>query len=89
MNTPSPQIRDRVTAIIDDEGSVLLDLDASRYYSLNAIGARIWQGLQQGLGAVEIEQSLRETYGVDAARVHEDVARFMASLSERGLIVWR
>ena len=77
-----------VKAIIDPEGSVLLDIPRGRYYSLNAVGAQIWQGLEQGLSAEEIEGQLLDAYRADQDRVREDVARFLALLTESRLIAW-
>lgn len=50
-----------------DGGSALLDLNSSKYFSLNDTGALIWQKLQTG--SVTVDQL------ADAVTAHYDVAR--------------
>ena len=38
-----------VDTTLEEQEVVLLQLESMRYYSLNLTGARIWQGLKQGL----------------------------------------
>jgi hypothetical protein len=77
-----------VKSIIDQEGSVLLDLRAGHYYSLNAVGACIWEHLELGLDFLEIEGVIAAKYEADPDRIHTDVSRFIALLAEKGVVVW-
>lgn len=86
MDAHTVTIHSSVTAILNDEGSVLLDLQAGRYYSLNPVGACIWQCLQQGLTSSEIEVTLERKYKVDSGRARDDVDRFISTLAARGLV---
>lgn len=86
MQPRTVEIRPSVTAILNEEGSVLLDLQAGRYYSLNPVGACIWECIQQGHDCAAIEASLGRKYNVDADRARTDVERFISTLLARGLV---
>ena len=88
MQAQAVTISASVTAVLNDEGSVLLDLQAGRYYSLNPVGACIWQCPREGLRQPEIERNLEQKYQVEPARARADVSRFIATLVDRGLVAW-
>ena len=80
--TAAPNVRTRA---FDDE-LVVLDLDAGEYYSLDAIGARLWEGLQRGLSISEIASAVAKEYDAPADRVLADLVSLAEELVRRHLI---
>lgn len=68
------------------DASVILNLDSSIYYGLDAVGARIWNLVQQPRTVTEICNVVVEEYDVDPARAARDVHALLQKLSEAGLI---
>jgi hypothetical protein len=66
---------------------VLLNMDSESYYSLNAVGSRMWQMLTQS-GDLEgtIEQLLR-VFFIDETRLRQDVTALVEELLEEGLLI--
>jgi hypothetical protein len=65
--------------------AVLLDMASEQYFSLNELGARMWQLLSENgdTGAV-LEQLLLE-YEVERAALRRDMAHWIDELVELGL----
>jgi hypothetical protein len=79
---PSPL----VSASASPDGLVLLDVRGGVILASNAIGARIWTLIEQHHSVAEIAKQLVAEYRVPEARAEHDVAAFVASLTDRGLI---
>ncbi len=77
---------DVLTAHLEDE-AVLLDLATKRYYRLNATGARIWKGLEQGLAPPQIVDALIAEFDVDPTTAATELDRTLADLRARGLVM--
>jgi hypothetical protein len=75
-----------VKASISGDGLVLLDVDGGLVLAANAVGARIWQLIEQDRTAAEIARRLADDYAVPLARAQDDVAAFIAALRARGLV---
>ncbi|HEX9366119.1 MAG TPA: PqqD family protein [Vicinamibacterales bacterium] len=73
-------------ASVSGDGLILLDVDGGLVLSSNAVGARIWQLLEQRHTTGEIAQHLVDDYAVPAERARRDVDTFVADLSARGLV---
>jgi hypothetical protein len=65
---------------------VILDLEGGTYYSLDAVGARIWQLIQKPRTVEEILDSLTSEYEVDPVRCRRDLVVLFQRLTEEGLI---
>jgi Coenzyme PQQ synthesis protein D (PqqD) len=78
----SPDIRWNLT----DEGGLLLDIKTSKYYSLNSIGAVIWDGLVAGSTIDELAGRVRERFHASRDQVQSDVTAFVQSLEQKGVI---
>ena len=86
-----PEIRYRtnpnvVATTLDDDESVLLDLNTRRYYSLNETGTRIWEHLVDGAGLTEIAARLTEEYDVSEAEAQEHIEALLSELKSEGLV---
>ena len=79
---PSP----RVTFQQIGDETVLLDLDTEQYYSLDGIGARVWQWIVEGLAPHEIESRLIDGYDATPETIRADLASLLRQLEGAGLI---
>ncbi len=67
---------------LDDE-VVGLDLEASRYFRLNASGAFLWQQVSEAKTQDQLIDALVETYGIGRDQATRDVHDFVSMLSDR------
>jgi hypothetical protein len=85
--TPTISLRtDRLVWRVVDKEVVLLDLRASRYFSVNSSGTLLWRLLAKGTTPTRLGKELARSYGVDGARARMDVDRFLGKLNSRGLL---
>lgn len=71
----------------DLEGEVLiLHLPRGMYYGLDAIGAYIWQMLQQPRTVQEMHETLVQEYDVTAERCEADLQALLQQFVVHGLI---
>ena len=82
----SVRIHDHVRSVMDPDGSVLLDLRQGRYYSLNGVGAVIWEQIESGHSVSEIETHIEGAFGAPHETVQADVAAFIDDLQRRKLV---
>jgi len=68
------------------EDVAILDLDHSIYYGLDAVGARIWQLLQQPTSLSQVVNVLVQEFDVDDATASTDLLALMAELVEKDLV---
>ena len=80
---PHPQV---VDTALDDGETVLLHLESKTYYSLNATGTRIWQGLKAGRSLQEISHQLQAGFAVEGAHADRSVLRLVQELLQHQLV---
>jgi hypothetical protein len=72
------------------EGSALLNLRTNIYYSLNTVGAFVWDALSapggEPLAFGRLVERVRTAYDAPAAVVEADLARLVAQLEDAGLV---
>jgi len=77
---------DVVSETLDGE-AVLLDLRNGVYFSLNRVGTRVWQLIQE-VGEMDlVRERLLEEFEVTPAEVDRDLQRLLTELVQRGLVV--
>jgi hypothetical protein len=87
----NPSDHDRVVATNEavacefGAGLALLHLKSNVYYSLNGVGAFIWEQIQQPRSIADIRAAVLARYNVDAERCKADVEGLLKGLSEAGL----
>lgn len=69
-----------------DGGTVLLDLDTSRYFGLNAVGLVVWEALAQPSTADELCRKVCERFDVTPDKCAQDVDRLLSDFIDRRLI---
>lgn len=85
-SAPYLHTSDAVThAQVEDE-VVLLNLEDGIYFSLDAIGARIWDLLTAGTTRDRIVAAILAEYEADPAEVERDVDAFLDQLLARRLV---
>ena len=83
-----PRHAPHVVAKTVDDVVVLLDLTTEVYYSLNDVGARVWE-LADGQHAVAaIVDALADEYDAGRDQISEDVHALIEQLAAEGLITW-
>ena len=87
----NPSEHDRVSASKDavacefGNGLALLDMRSNIYYSLNSVGAYIWELIQEPKPIVEIRCAVLERYNVEPERCKADVDGLLKGLADAGL----
>jgi Coenzyme PQQ synthesis protein D (PqqD) len=75
-----------VRASASEDGLILLDVDGGLVLASNAVGARIWQLIEQRGTPDQIARQLAEECAISVDRASQDVRAFVANLVERGLV---
>lgn len=66
-------------------GLALLNLKSNIYYSLNSVGAYIWELIQEPKPISEIHSAVLARYNVDPERCKADVDGLLKNLADCGL----
>ena len=66
--------------------AIVLDLGGGKYYSLDEVGAIVWEGLAAGKSATDVAATLVSEYEVDASTARDDVERLAGELVAAGLL---
>ena len=75
-----------INETIDGE-SVIINLEAGYYYSLDHVGSVIWEAIDYGLSVDDIRQILRQRYDGDETAMDESLERLLTELANEKLIV--
>lgn len=84
---PSFKVADDILYRQVEDEAVLLHIPTGMYYSLNEMGVRFWEALQQQPPAPVVEQIVAE-YQVEYSQVHQDLLNFLKDLADYGVISW-
>jgi hypothetical protein len=80
---PHPEV---VDTELEEGEVVLLQLQSKTYYSLNLTGARIWQGVKQGVTLQEISRRLQAEFEVNEEQANRSVLDLVTELSQQQLV---
>ncbi len=69
-----------------DREVVVLDLGGGKYYSLDEVGAVIWEKLTSGLSLGEVVEQIAAAYDVDEETALRDARRITGELVAAGLL---
>lgn len=72
---------------IDDE-TLLLDTNTQEFFSLNEMGAAMWESMSEYKNLNEVLKEFQEAFEVDENQLKEDIAAFASQLKEKGLITF-
>jgi hypothetical protein len=72
---------------LEVEGEVIvLSIPTSRYLSVNESGSMMWRDLLSGTTATKMAAQLMSAYQIDQSTADHDVAEFLESLRQHGLL---
>ena len=90
MSSASAGMRIRVPATVVsrvvDDATVLLDTATGRYFSLDAVGSRVWSQLSVSPTVDAACEALLEDFDVDPKRLQADVHDLVERLAAAGLV---
>jgi hypothetical protein len=66
--------------------TVILDVKAGLYFSLDNVGAFVWQLIQQPRSVKDLRQAVGDEFEVDADTCERDLHALLGELAERKLI---
>jgi hypothetical protein len=69
-----------------DSDLVMVDIEKGSYFSLNAVGTRIWELLENPLTVDELCHTLTEEFEVDDDQCHMEVVEYLAEMRKHDLI---
>lgn len=85
--------KDAIVSVADDQVSsdvageaVILDLSSGTYYGLNAVGAFIWELVQEPQRVSDIQQALLQEYDVEPDQCLRELIQLLEEMQEQGLI---
>jgi hypothetical protein len=83
------RLRADVSTADTDDGMVLLDERAGRYWQLNATGALVLRKLLDGAAPHQVAQTLADRHPVSSEQAAADVAALVERLRTAGLVTDR
>ena len=75
---------EQVSRAIDEE-CVILNLKNSAYYSLDPVGAHVWDLIREPRSVAELRDSLLVTYDVEAGRCERNLLELLDQMRAEGL----
>lgn len=88
--TPSTPLRatDRQLSTSLDGQAVILDTAAGRYFSLDGVGALVWELLNgaQDTTVETLEAAVLSRYDVEPERCRHDLLALLTDLADKGLV---
>ena len=69
-----------------DQDVVLLNTLTNQYYSLDEVGAGLWNLLAEGRTLRDAHQALLQDYEVEPAQLEQDLLELIEHLRENGLV---
>ena len=69
-----------------DDGVVILHGGNGRLFTCNAIGARIWRGIEQQLPLESIASEISDVYDIARTTAREHTFKFLSALERQALI---
>lgn len=88
MNLDSVVARSGKILHTDVDGDVtMMSVETGRYYSVSAVGARIWALLEQPRTGAQICDALLTEYRIERSRCEAEVLHFLGQLAEEQVVV--
>jgi len=76
-----------VRVSVHNDGMAVLDISTGRVFLCNRTGARIWQGVEDGLDADEISRQISRECDVSFHLVSRHTSSFLDEVERRGLVI--
>ncbi len=85
LDTTIARSQDQASADLGSEVAIL-NLQDGVYYGLNAVGARIWELLEDPRTVRDVRDALLGEYDVTIERCERDLLALLEQLAEKGLV---
>lgn len=82
-----PRRAERVLSHQGDAALVLLDPESGQYYTLDEVGARIWELADGARSASEIAEALEQEFDAPPETIRADLLDLLQELSSSDLVV--
>ena len=86
MDSRKLRIPDHVVSREVGEETVVLNMESGTYFGLNAVGAKIWKGLEAGASLADIRQGIIEAFAAPSDVIERDMEELIRRLLEKGLL---
>jgi len=80
------QVSDTIRRTETADGEILLDVHHGQLFSLNVVGAKILELMQQGYDEIRIAEEISRNYGVNKDVVRADVIEFIETLQKHHIL---
>lgn len=77
---------DNVRSTRTEDGRILLDIHYGKMFSLNIVGSKILDLIEQGWDEVRIAQEISRSYAISMEVARADVRDFIESLSKHHIL---
>jgi len=74
-----------VAAEMDGE-MVMMSIEDSAYYGLNAVGSDLWEAMEKPVSVTTLCDQVTENFEVDLATCQSDVMELLTDLRDRNLV---
>ena len=78
---------DKVVGAPLDDTFLMMNLDKGKHHSLNDVGARIWELLDQPTTEENLVRAMLVEYDIDPKTCAEQVSAFLDALRQRDLLI--
>jgi hypothetical protein len=76
-----------VAAKVIDGEAIIMNLTNGAYYSMDGVGAVVWEHIAEGRSIEAIHDSIARRFDVEDSRLREDLDRLVAELLAEGLVL--
>jgi hypothetical protein len=70
-----------------DGHTMMMSIEAGKYFSLNRMGSRIWQLIERPVRAADVVTTLEREFEIDAEQCRAETFAFLEGLHAKGLVV--
>ena len=77
---------DKLVHTAIDGDVTMMNIDTGRYYSLTAVGARIWSCMDSPIRVDQICERLRGEFRVERSRCEQEVLSFVRRMADEGVV---
>lgn len=74
-----------ISRTVDDE-ALIIHLTSGSYYSLNAVGTRVWESIDGRRTAGDVTQIIQDEYDAEFKLIEAEVMSLLTDLVEEGLV---
>jgi hypothetical protein len=86
QNNSATKVAKGVRETVNQDGAVLLDIEQGLCFSLNPVGAKIWEMVKDGYSLDEVTDILEEEFRLPRTQLASDVSDFLKQLEKMKLV---